>query len=69
MKKLSAGQKKLIAEFLSNIGVAWFVAGVVNLFVSRPKTLAELAVSLVWGISFAVAFLRGGLFFTKGVKS
>ena len=31
MKKLSAGQKKLIAEFLSNIGVAWFVAGVVNL--------------------------------------
>jgi len=69
VNKLAIGQRRLIGEFLANIGVAWFVAGVVNPFVSRPKSWEELAASLIWGVSFAVGFLRAGIFFVKGVKS
>jgi len=68
MKKLSVGQQRLIAEFLSNIGVAWFAAGVISSFSAWPKNLLDTAVSLVWGIAFSTGFLRAGLFFAKGVR-
>ncbi|MFZ5366119.1 MAG: hypothetical protein ACOZBZ_02400 [Patescibacteria group bacterium] len=69
MKKLSVGQQRLIAEFLSNIGVAWFVAGVISVFPSWPKNWSEAAISFLWGAFFSLGFLRTGLFFVKGVKS
>lgn len=69
MDKLSAGQKKIVAEFLSNISVAWFGTGVISPFLSRPKSLSETIIPFVWGIILAIGFLRIALFFTKGVKS
>ena len=69
MQKLSVGQRKLIAEFLSDIGVAWFAAGVITSFTSWPKDLSESIISFMWGIAFSGGFLRAGLFFMKGVKS
>ena len=69
VKKLSVGQQRLIAEFLSNIGVAWFAAGVISSFSSWPKSLLETIVPFVWGIALSASFLRIALFFAKGVKS
>lgn len=69
MKNLSGAQKRLIAEFLSNIGVAWFAAGVITSFLSWPKSLLEAIVSSVWGIAFSASFLQIALFFTQGVES
>lgn len=69
MKELSSGERRVIAEFLSNIGVAWFVAGVINPFVSRPKNWWEIALSFIWGVAFSSGFLKTALSFAKGVKS
>jgi len=68
VRKISEGQKKLIAEFLANNGVAWFAGGVIGSFSSWPKHILEAIISLVWGLAFSVGFLRAGLFFMKGVK-
>lgn len=69
MEKLSVGQKRLIAEFLSNIGVGWFAAGVISSFPFWQKSLLGSVVSFLWGTTFSVGFLRIALFFTKGVKT
>lgn len=69
MDRLSVGQRKVVAEFLSNIGVAWFGAGVISPFLSRPKNLSETIIPFIWGIVLAIGFLRIALFFTKGIKS
>ena len=69
MKKLSVGQQKLIAEFFSNIGVAWFIAGVINSFPFWSADFSKGIISIFWGISLAGGFLRSGLFFAKGVKT
>ena len=65
---VSSGQKKLAADFLTNIGVAWFVAGVISLFVSGSKNLIDVIVSLAWGIGFSTAFFLTGFRFLKGVR-
>lgn len=69
MGKLSVAQRKVIADFLANIGVAWFAAGVIGAFLSSPKNILELIIPLIWGISFSAGFLRLALFFTKGIKT
>lgn len=67
MKKLSSVQKQLIAEFLTNIGVAWFAAGVVGIFLTGLRNPLEIGVSLGWGLLFSVAFLYAGIYLIKGV--
>jgi len=69
MEKLSFGQRRLIGEFLSNIGVAWFVAGVIGSFVQSPENLNEAIVSLLWGVIFSLISLRLAMYFVKGVES
>jgi hypothetical protein len=69
MEKLSAGQRRLMAEFLSNIGVAWFAAGVIGMFPFWQKGWLDAGISFVWGLGFSIGFLRVSLVFVKGVKS
>ena len=57
MKKISKSQKQIIAEFLTNIGVAWFAAGVISVFVSKPKNFLEIIFSVSWGIIISFLFL------------
>lgn len=65
---VSSGQKKLAADFLTNIGVAWFAGGVISLFVSGSRNVVDLLVSLVWGIGFSGAFFLFGFWLLRGVK-
>jgi hypothetical protein len=68
LKKFSVGEKRLMAEFVANIGVAWFAAGVINLF-SVEKTMGQVFISLMWGVVFSIGFLRLGMYLVRGVES
>lgn len=64
-RKLSINERKLIADFLANIGVAWFAAGVIGVFITRPKNIIDITLQIFWGIAFSGGFLRLGLFSLK----
>lgn len=68
MKNSLIEQKRLIAEFFSNVGVAWFAAGVIGIFVNKTAETFEIIRSLVWGIGFSYLFLSIGTVIIK-VKS
>lgn len=68
MKNISNSQKYLIAEFLSNIAVAWFAAGVIGAFIGEIKNLMEIVFSVAWGICLSIIFMLSGFNVLKGVK-
>lgn len=68
MKKFRNEQKKLLADFLANIGVAWFAAGVIGLFISGAKNIIDAVLSLVWGFGLSAIFLWFGMIVVKGQK-
>jgi len=59
---------KLVAEFFSNVAVAWFAAGVIGVFVGNIKEPKEILISLLWGITYSGLFLFVGAKILKGVK-
>jgi hypothetical protein len=68
MKRFSAEQRKLIADYFSQIGVTWFAAGVIGIFIGGVKTTIEIFSSLSWGVGFSVLFLLMGTFIIKGIR-
>ncbi|MDP3994381.1 MAG: hypothetical protein Q8P91_00935 [bacterium] len=64
----NSAQLKLIAEFLTNIGVAWFGVGVIGVFAGGAKSVVNILISLSWGTFFSVLFLWIGISFLKGVR-
>lgn len=68
MKKISAKQKQLIAEYLTNIGVAWFAAGVIGVFISKPESIFTIIGSFLWGIVLSLVSLWSGVLLIKGEK-
>ena len=68
MKRFSAEQRKLIADYFSQIGVTWFAAGVIGIFIGGVKTTIEILSSLSWGVGFSVLFLLMGTFIIKGIR-
>lgn len=68
MKKFREEQRKLLADFLANIGVAWFAAGVIGLFVSGVKNIIDAGLSLAWGLGLSAIFLWFGMIVVKGRK-
>lgn len=61
MKKIFIKENQLVAEFFSNIGVAWFVAGVISVFLGEVKTIKLVFISVTWGIIFSAFFLLIGI--------
>jgi hypothetical protein len=61
----STAKLKLVAEFFSNVAVAWFAAGVIGVFVGGVKSLSDAFISLSWGISFSFVFLLIGTGFVR----
>ena len=62
---MGSDRSRLVAEFFSNIGVAWFTAGVIGTFLSGSRTFTEVLISFLWGIGFSVLFLSVGTGFLK----
>lgn len=61
MKKIIQGEKQLVAEFFSNIGVAWFSASVIGVFVGQKKNFSEILFSTAFGLIFSILFLFFGV--------
>lgn len=61
----NSDRSKLVSEFLSNIGVAWFTAGVIGIFITGTRGYNEVLTSLGWGIGFSLLFLVSGMGFLK----
>jgi hypothetical protein len=51
--KLSPEQRRVLSEFIANIGIAWFAGGVVApVFVARK--LSEIIIPGMWGLLLAI---------------
>jgi hypothetical protein len=61
MKNKVQSEKQLVAEFFSNIGVAWFSASVIGVFVGQKKNFSEILFSTVFGLIFSILFLFFGV--------
>lgn len=51
--KLSLDQKRILSEFLANIGVTWFAGGIVAT-VFTAKKMSEFIIPGIWGLSLAI---------------
>jgi len=62
--RLSIEQKRILSEFLANIGVAWFAGGIVApLFISNKIT--EIIIPGVWGLILSIISLSFSLLIVK----
>lgn len=68
MRKISEKQKQLVAEYFSNIAVAWFAAGVIGPFIGSFKILSEVISSIIFGLALSVISLYVGFYLIKEVK-
>ncbi|MBL7078571.1 hypothetical protein ISS42_02855 [Candidatus Shapirobacteria bacterium] len=65
MKKLPLNQRRLLSEFLANIGVAWFAGGVIApVFINQ--NLPEIIIPAFWGVSLTTLSLLFSLRIIKG---
>jgi hypothetical protein len=69
MKQIVVDQNKLIADFFVNIGVAWFTAGVIGVFINKGLTQIEILYSVGWGVGFASLSLLLAVVIIKGRKN
>ena len=69
MKKLTVGQKRIISEMLSNIAVAWFVAGAITPIFSSNLVVIGFVTNLVISLTMTLIFSLGALEMSKGIKS
>lgn len=53
MKEIVFNQNKLIADFLANVGVAWFAAGVIGAFFNKNLDFIQALSSIGWGLAFS----------------
>jgi hypothetical protein len=61
MKKLSIGQKKISAEILGNIAVAWFAAGIIGPLFSPDLKISNFLVNFMVSLVMTLAFSLGAL--------
>jgi len=68
MSKLLLRQSQLIAEYFSNIAVAWFTVGVIGAFFGGGENFTEKVISVLWGLIISLVFLLIGLYVIKRRK-
>lgn len=69
MGKATSAQRKLLADSVSNIGVAWFAGGVVGAFVNKSATVVDLIISISWGLGLSILSIFLAFYLLKGVKA
>jgi len=69
MKKLSIGQRKIAAEIIGNLAVAWFSAGVISPIFTKPKTILDSLPSLSLSLIMSLLFSFGSLLLVKRVET
>ena len=61
MRRKVKDARYLVAEFFSNIGVAWFTSGVIGIIIGQKHGLYEIIFSIMWGLLFSFIFLSVGV--------
>lgn len=62
--RLSFDQRRVLSEFIANIGVAWFAGGVVApAFVA--ERLSEIVIPGIWGLLLAILSISFSLLIVK----
>lgn len=68
MENLNPTQLKSLSEFANTIAAAWFTAGVISPFFTKPKTFFEVIIFVAVGLLMAGATLRWSLSLLKGAN-
>lgn len=68
MRKLSVGQKKILAEFLANGAVAWLTIGVVTPIFGEIS-FENIAGSILLAMVVSGGFLMLAIYLMRGIKS
>jgi hypothetical protein len=68
VKGLSQVQLKGLAEFANKIAAAWFTAGIISPFFTKPKSFVELVSYVGVGLLMTLVALRWSLFLLGGTK-
>ena len=61
MKSPSNRRNQLIAEFFSNIGVAWFAGGVIGVLIDQRNNIYEIIYINIFSLIFCIIFLFFGV--------
>lgn len=65
---LSSGQRKIIAEFLANLALAWLVASIIGPVLDPSINLTNRLPSMTLGSGFAVGAMLASLLIAKGLN-
>ena len=63
--KFTFKQKELLANFLSNIGVAWFAGGIVGSVFSSSRDVNQILIYSIWGLISSMVFIISGILLVK----
>jgi len=67
--RLNTVQHKSLAEFGTTVAAAWFSAGIIAPFFTKPKSIIDGALFLIIGMSMTFVSLYFSLLLLKGIKS
>ena len=65
MKRFSWDQRKGLADFTNTVAAAWFTAGIITPFFTKPKSPIELLSLFLGGIGMTVVMLYFSLLFLE----
>ena len=68
MRKLKLAQLKALSDFFNMIAAAWFSAGVISPFFTKPKPIIELAVFIAVGLLMSWMTMSWSLFLVEGIE-
>lgn len=63
--KFTFKQKELLANFVSNIGVAWFAGGIIGSVFNPSRDIYQILTYSVWGLISSIIFIMSGILLVK----
>jgi hypothetical protein len=69
MKRYKASQLKALSDFANMLAAAWFTAGIISPFFTKPISLLESTAFAALGILMTTITLRWSLSLLKGVDT
>lgn len=63
--KFTFKQKELLANFVSDIGVAWFAGGIIGSVFNPSRDIYQILAYSMWGLISSVVFITSGILLIK----
>jgi len=68
MKNLNSAQLKSLSQFFNTIAAAWFSAGIISPFFTKPLFLSNYLIFFILSIIATYSLLRFSLWLLKDIK-